>query len=330
MAFGQELRFYLFPRRTRAKSAFTIIDWQYTPLASTDVAEAYPYCGGFVLKFRVHDNENRRHLRRSLRSCRSRTRLKRLVVVASANDMCTPMSWVRCLVVNVEALRLPKRTRGWVVARSADPSLVNGRVWFRSRQITVPDDAVWLVVPESQYVEPSSCWGASSTRHRQQPDTGVALKSCSDVGNLSYVRKRVTTLRRNTISLWSILLGLGLSLVVGISAQLTDDWLPFLASYLTVSLLVLLAVLVYLLYDAARALLWCLREGQRCGWVGHLLRSRKERKCCQGLDSKGKRCPDWKGRTDECLIMGDLLRMGPNQICDEKMQEYMESAPDEN
>ena len=112
VAFWRAARLNLLPRRTRAKSAFTAPDWRYEPISSTVLAATHPYSGGFVLKLRVHRHENRWHLRRSLLASRSRIRRRRLVVIASARDMCEPTSWVRCLVVNAETLRLPKSVRG--------------------------------------------------------------------------------------------------------------------------------------------------------------------------------------------------------------------------
>lgn len=142
VAFWRAARLNLLPRRTRAKSAFTTTDWRYEPISSTVLAATHPYSGGFVLKLRVHHHENRWHLRRSLMATRSRIIRRRLVVIASARDMCEPMSWVRCLVVNAETLRLPKKGRGWIVVRGADPSLVDGRNVYRCRQHTVPADAL--------------------------------------------------------------------------------------------------------------------------------------------------------------------------------------------
>ena len=106
MAFWRAARLNLLPTTTSPKSAFTLADWRYEPIASTELSAGQPYCGGFILSVRLHRNENRWHLRRSLMTWRQRSR--RLVVIASAGDMFQPEAWVRCLVVNTDSLNLPK------------------------------------------------------------------------------------------------------------------------------------------------------------------------------------------------------------------------------
>ena len=207
VAFWRAVRLNLLPRRTRAKSAFTTADWRYEPISSTVLAATHPYSGGFVLKLRVHHHENRWHLRRSLLAGRSRNRRRRLVVVASVRDMCEPTSWVRCLVVNTETLRLPKGRRGWIVVRGADPSTADRRIVYRCRQHTVPDDAVWIIVPAHRYREPSLTWGQSPECHQQQQPVpvGFAPEDCGGVDNESYVRKATAMSRLGTVVLWVVL-----------------------------------------------------------------------------------------------------------------------------
>ena len=115
-------RLNLLPTKTIPKSAFTVADWRYEPMGSTELAAGQPYCGGFVLSLRVHRNENRWHLRRSLQIGSLRARPRRLVVIASAGDMFQPEAWVRCLVVNADTLNLPKHVRGHAKLRSTDPA----------------------------------------------------------------------------------------------------------------------------------------------------------------------------------------------------------------
>lgn len=296
IAFWRVARLNLLPRRTRAKSAFTATDWRFEPISSTPLAATHPYSGGFVLKLRVHQNENRWHLRRSLMAARSRISRRRLVVIASARDMCEPTSWVRCLVVNAETLRLPKRRRGWIVVRGADPALVDGRIVYRCRQHTVPADAVWLIVPAFSYHEPSSTWGQSPERHDQQQavPAGYAPEDCGGVDNERYVRKAAAMYRMGTALLWVVLgpvvVGAAWLMSLPGTSHAADEALAewesrFYALYITTYLYAVIAVLLYVAYDAMRALVWRCREKQTYR--------------------------DWKGGTDECLIMGGLLRRGP-------------------
>ena len=87
VAFWRAARLNLLPTTTIPKSAFTLADWRYEPIASTELAAGQPYCGGFILSVRLHRNENRQHLRRSLMTGRRRSR--RLVVIASASAALT-------------------------------------------------------------------------------------------------------------------------------------------------------------------------------------------------------------------------------------------------
>ena len=87
VAFWRAARLNLLPTTTIPKSAFTLADWRYEPIASTELAAGQPYCGGFILSVRLHRNENRQHLRRSLMTGRRRAR--RLVVIASASAALT-------------------------------------------------------------------------------------------------------------------------------------------------------------------------------------------------------------------------------------------------
>ena len=78
----------------------------------------------------------------------------------------------------------------------------------------------------------------------------------------------------------------------------------FYALYITTYLNAVIAVLLYIAYDAARALVWRRREEQRYR--------------------------DWKGGTDECLIMGALLRRGPSLELKAWKEYCTETVPDEN
>ena len=168
VASWRAVKLYLLPVKTLPKSAFTAVDWQYEPSALTGLAAGHPFCGGFELRVRLHQHENRHHLRRSLQVGGLRARSRRLVVIASARDIFDPDSWVRCLVVDADTLYLPKQSRGWVAVRGADPSSVDAPVVDRCQYKDVPDGAVWLIVPTSAYCPPAATWGEAAERLDQQ------------------------------------------------------------------------------------------------------------------------------------------------------------------
>ena len=159
VASWREIRRNLLPVKTIPKSAFTTTYWQYRPLGITELAEGLPFSGGFDFSLQLHAHENRWHLRRSLWAGRTRSRARRLLVIATTRDMFDPESWVRCLVVNANTLRLRQDSLGCAVLRGADPWAKDGPLVYRSRQKDVPDDAVWLMVPTDDYRVPSPSWG---------------------------------------------------------------------------------------------------------------------------------------------------------------------------
>ena len=295
VAFWRAARLNLLPTTTIPKSAFTLADWRYEPIASTELAAGQPYCGGFILSVRLHRNENRQHLRRSLMTGRRRSR--RLVVIASAGDMFQPQAWVRCLVVNAETLNLPDRVRGHAVLRVTDPGAQGGPVVYRRRQKDVPDDAVWLMVPASNYCQPAEEWGDVPERLGQHTRVAVepAAPDCEGVDDDDYVRKWAATYRKVTVALWA-LLGPGVLIIallfillahaIGQGETPQQIALAFWAVYLLLYGCAVASASASLTVQAATARTWRCREGQLPG--------------------------EWKGGTGECLIMGDLLRRGPS------------------
>ena len=99
-SFWQTIKDLFLSNSTNPKSAFTLTDWQYQPITPTGLAKRYPYSGGSILRLSLHPHENRSHLKRSLKADKSGVRARRLVVIASVQDMFEPTSLVRCIVVN--------------------------------------------------------------------------------------------------------------------------------------------------------------------------------------------------------------------------------------
>ena len=291
VGFWRSVKLNLLPVKALPKSAFTAVDWQYQPSAPTSLAAGHPYCGGFELRVRLHRHENRWHLRRSLQVGALRSRSRRLVVIASARDIFDPDSWVRCLVVNADTLCLPKPSRGWVAVRGAEPSSVDVPVVDRLKHKDVPDGAVWLVVPTSAYCPPAAAWGKAAERLGQQTkaEAEAAPPDCRDIDNEDYVRDWVKRYRIVTLAIWALfgpgVLGLALALAY-VSESSVELVIVIWAWYSLFYTIVSGLASGQLLFEALRMWRWRHIENQ-------------------SQDS-------WKGGTDECLIMGNLLRRGPS------------------
>ena len=291
VAFWRAVKLNLLPAKTLPKSAFTAVDWQCDPSALTVLAAGHPFCGGFELRVRLHRHENRWHLRRSLQVGALRSRSRRLVVIASARDIFDRESWVRCLVVDAETLCLPKQSRRWVAVRGADPSSVDAPVVHRRQHKDVPDGAVWLIVPTSAYCPPAADWWEAAEHLDQQTraQAEAAPPDCSDIANKDYVKRLVEQYRIATSVIWA-LLGpgvLGLALGLAYVSGATVEWVILFGVWYVLSyVLALGAACGHLLLETLRAWNWRRLENQAQG--------------------------DWKGGTDECLIVGGLLRRGPS------------------
>lgn len=292
---GGELN--LLPVRTLPKSAFTAVDWRYEPLELTGLAAAHPFCGGFELRVRLHRHENRWHLRRSLRAAGLRARSQRLIVIASARDVFDPGARVRCLVVDADTLAMPKQSRWWVAVRGADPSSVDVPVVHSRKQGDIPDGAVWLIVPTSAFCPPAEAWWKTADHLDQQERTTVEAtpQHCPDIDNEEYVRAWVRRFRSVTLAAWGVL-GPGAFVVVVLALAGLER---FSAGFQTVTAAGLAILAWYLLcYTVAAGLA-----------SGQLLIETVTAWSWRHRENQAK--SDWKGGTDECLIVGGLLRRGP-------------------
>ena len=202
--------------RTAPKPAFLIADWRFEPRHSSQPGTHCRCLGGFILKLTLHQNENRWHLRRSLRHSKGSTRNRRLVVVASAQDLVEPTAWVRCMVVDADQMDLPKGDYGKVALASADPLAHNGSTSYRLRQKNVPDDALWLISIDSSHTEPCANWGQTPELAESLPlPTTQEVHEDDDSGNLEDdIDKMLRGTRIGTLLVW-VLLGPGAVLVLG-------------------------------------------------------------------------------------------------------------------
>ena len=287
-SFWQTLKDAFVSSSTNPKSAFTLTDWQFQPISPTGLAKRYPYCGGSMLRLSLHPHENRSHLKRSLKADKSGGRARRLVVIASVQDMFKPTSLVRCIVVNAYTLHLEEGDPHAVVIRTADPLSVAESTVRRREQKDVPADALWLIVPRSDYRAPSTIWGQIPERHNNKtmPLDPITQES-DDSDNEEFVKDRMTEERYFRIALW-LYLGLIVPGVFWLYAKLIPQFsLPntvFLV-WFVVYVIAVITVVAQLTVAAIRARCWRRRDDQT--------RS------------------TWQSRTDECLIMGALLRNGP-------------------
>ena len=296
--------------KTAPKPAFLIADWQFKPRHSSQPGTHGRYLGGFILSLTLHQNENRWHLRRSLRHSNGSTRNRRLIVVASAQDLVEPTAWVRCMVVDTEQMDLPKGDYGKVAMASADPLTHNGSTSYRLRQKNVPDDAFWLVSIDSSHTEPCVNWGQNPELVESLPlPTTQEVREDEDCdileGDIGSLLRRS---RIGTLLVW-ILLGPGVVLVLAFVTVLgflilTTSRLEFFALtisfradpifYTIVGAFAGIWVATYL-NALASYLLYLGRESVRGRWWSH----------CESRPLRA-----WKGGTQECLIMGSLLRRG--------------------
>lgn len=313
VAFWRATKLNLLPVRTLPKSAFTAVDWRYEPLELTGLATAHPFCGGFELRVRLHRHENRWHLRRSLRAAGLRARSQRLIVIASARDVFDPGARVRCFVVDADTVCLPKQSRGWVAVRGADPSSVDVAVVDSRKQGDIPDGAVWLIVPTSAYCPPAEDWWKMADHLDQQEQATVEAtpQQCRDIDNEDYIRGWVSRFSRVTLAMWGVL-GPG-AFVVVVSALAVLE--RFSAGFQTVTAAGLAVLGWYLLCYAVAA---GLASGQL---VFETLTAWSWRR------SENQARADWKGGTDECLIVGGLLRRGPSLRPKEWEQHCAETLP---
>ena len=212
-------------------------------------------------------------------------------VIASVEDMFEPTSSVRCIVVNSNTLQREKGDPHAVVLRTADPLSVADNV-YTCEQKNVPGDALWLIVPTSNYRAPSTYWGEMPERHNKQTTLNDSItQESDDVGDEDFVKQRMTERRKIQFWMWIALAPVMWAYIwaymwclgylfpqVNAPTSVTIFWYMFYV-------IPLIASLSYLAVTAVRAWRWRHRDDQNCS--------------------------TWHGRTEECLIMGAVLRNGP-------------------
>ena len=288
LSFWRTIRGLFVPSSTNPKSAFTLTDWEYEPITPTGPAKHYPYTGGSMLRLSLHPHENRSHLKHSLKADKSGRRTRRLLVIASAKDMLEPTSWVRCIVVNSNTLQREEGDPHAAVIRTADPLSVEKPTVHRCQQKEVPADALWLIVPASNYRAPSKSWGQMPECHNNQTvPTDPITDDSDDTDIRQCVKKRKADLRIARFVMW-IYFGVFVPGSFGLYTKLTPQlslpeiaFVVWFAVYFTAGI----AAVARLIVAAIRACCWRCRDGQTSS--------------------------NWQSRTEECLFMGAVLRFGP-------------------
>ena len=281
--------------RTSPKSAFVVSNWQYSPASSGVPGIRFTNSGSFVLRVQLHHAENRWHFKRSIKAGNSRSLNMKVIAIASAHELVEPTAWVRCLVVNGYTINLPKDTTRCSAVCSADPLLYNDKTVFRSRQKDVPEDAIWLIVPDQRHAQPSSAWGLLP-EHYDCDRFRMALQVWqlpAGVDDVSQTAALLTWQLKARCWFW-IIIGPGSALVIYFlllpstvwgSRDSIDPIVTYMLSfYFLVYIVTAVAYIFYFIRESRLAKRWRKRESQT---------------------SKG-----WMGGTTECFVAGTLLRRG--------------------
>ena len=85
--------------------------------------------------------------------------------------------------MNAYTLRLEKGDSHAVIMHAADPLSGDESNMHLLKQNNIPADALWLIVPTSNYRAPSTFWGQMPERHNKQTmPLGPTAQECDDVG----------------------------------------------------------------------------------------------------------------------------------------------------
>ena len=293
-AWIQRLRVNFFLARSSPKPAFEIMAWTYDPAASAGPGITYSNSGGFILSFKLRRTENRWHLRRTFQSGKAVDREARLLAIASVTDLVDTEAWVRCVVVNSYTLHLPKDRIGWGAVHSADPIVCNGPTVYRSRHKDVPDDAMWLIVPDPDPDPPLSVWGLGPNRYECHPfQMALSVWSLDGRAADNEQQDRLRMWRRAMIAAVGIVFGPGVIMLMVLMAGTSLLTQQAVDRDLLVGV-PLLYLLPYLGALTAGLMTLGWRTVQRRSWT---------RRESQALD-------EWTGGTTDCLAAGTLLRRG--------------------
>lgn len=288
----------LFVTRARPKPGFRIEGWQCRPVPGS---ESIP--GAFVVAVRLHPNENRSHLRASLRSRLGVFGGPCLVAIASVSDLFDEASWVRCYAVDPSTTSLDPKDRRLVGVQSYDCAGREASTCFRMRVRDAREKAVWLVVDNAGHTAPGEDWGRCAADiyevHDDPPHPEERPAWCGQVeDDYRYIRSQRRSILVGRAMLWLVaiiwvpvlcLTGWVVSVLVGLRLP---EWLSSGATvvavvWLSTWLLASGAYLGALANTPLQALWWRRRDGQRCS---------------------GDRV--WRGGTTDCVVFGSMVRRG--------------------
>ena len=139
------------------KSGFRIAGWKHTATDRLDSDVVHTTTGSSILLVHLGAEENVDHLIRSAQI--GMTGDRRLVVLATPEDLCDPDVNVRCIYVN--ALDPPVvEKRGFGVILASSISIADGQpVTIVKAQRDVPPSALWLICDSDDQTPPVDDWG---------------------------------------------------------------------------------------------------------------------------------------------------------------------------
>ena len=139
------------------KSGFRIAGWKHTATARLDSGVVHTTTGSSILLVHLGEEENVEHLIRSAQV--GITSDRRLVVLATPEDLCDPDANVRCIYVNALAAQVVEE-RGVGVILASSISIADGQpVTIVKAQGDVPPSALWLICDSEDLTPPVDDWG---------------------------------------------------------------------------------------------------------------------------------------------------------------------------
>ncbi len=324
LGLGRRIRARALVTQTAPKGSFVVDQLRYSPGADLTAFGDAPYGGSFKLEIKVHANENRRHLRRSMLAARGRHKERRLVAIATTPDMADKGAPVRCLLVNARyGMTLDADAPGRLTLHSADTKFDGNPTAFLRHQGKIAGDAMWLILPLSECRPPTQLWGHVPERFDVTAAAPLAYLTVADAhptheGEL----QRLVKLDRVRTAAWWLLLGPALFFVArwlrnDLVADLSDPTATSVHLFVPISRWLLVGYFVAYAYFAIFALvdlLWqstvgCVwrRQEHQSPWFSPRRGLGAIVAAFVPLRTDADRLPSWNGGTRSCMQVPHLL-----------------------
>ncbi len=257
---------------TSPKQIFSVDGWKFSPMECFDLDGLFRHASGFVVGFQLEAGENSQHLRRSISS--GRWAQERLVVLAADEDLAVGHALVRCLVVDVDTLRVSPNDPQHIAVQSADQTRNGGPRVYVEEQRSVPSDALWLVYPKQEASEPGEEWGSC---YEFYTCDGTPTGPCADE-DLAHARRAMRKHRRSiAFKTSSIAAGVYLYSLYVVHASAEDElseevWFYFGRLWLLMWFAIAIRVAVAVIAQRITTAHWFPEEnGLRRDWKGGTL-----------------------------------------------------------